>query len=332
MRNLASIQKILKLEPIEGADVIEKATVQGWECVVKKGEFNVGDLCVYFEVDSLLPEKPEFEFMRPRGFRVKTVKLRGQVSQGLCLPMSSLPPGEYVEDQDLTDLLGVTKYEKYVSIGTDNPRGNFPGFLPKTDETRVQILQDLLDELQGTECYVMEKLDGQSITAYHYNGEVGVCSRNLNLREEGDRYQMIAQNTTLLTELKELGNYAVQGELVGPGIQGNKYQLRQPTFRAFQIFNIDKQEYESYESFRQLCSLVLKVLTCPVIATGYPLHNRIPDLVSYAQEKSELCHTVEREGIVIRPLIEMTHRNNKLHNHRVSFKVINPRFLLKFDE
>lgn len=333
MRNLASIQKITKLEPIDGADLIDKANVLGWECVVKKGEFNVGDLCVYFEVDSLLPEKPEFEFMRPKGFRVKTIKLRGQVAQGLCLPMSILPPGDYTEDQDVTELLGVEKYEKYVQIsGSDNPRGNFPGFLPKTDETRVQILQDLLDELQGIPFYVMEKLDGQSITVYHNNGEVGVCSRNLNLKEESERYQFIAKNTMLLPQLKDLGNYAVQGELIGPGIQGNKYDLRQPTFRAFQIFNIDTQQYESFQSFVQLCSLVLYVNTVPILATGYQMHNSIHDLVSYSQGKSDLCVKTEREGLVFRPMMEMQHRNNKIHNHRVSFKVINPKFQLKYDE
>ena len=90
MRKLASIQKIIDLEPIEGADAIEKATVLGWQLVVKKGEYQVGDLMVYFEIDSLLPERPEFEFMKARGMRVRTIRLRGQVSQGICFPLSIL--------------------------------------------------------------------------------------------------------------------------------------------------------------------------------------------------------------------------------------------------
>ena len=88
MRKLASIQKIVDLQPIPKADRIEVATIQGWQCVVKKGEFQVGDLCVYFEIDSLLPEKPVFEFMRDRKFRVRTIKLMKCVSMGLILPLS----------------------------------------------------------------------------------------------------------------------------------------------------------------------------------------------------------------------------------------------------
>src|SRR6056297_506501 len=91
MRKLASIQKIRSLDPIEGADAIERATVLGWQLVVKKGEFKPGDLAVYCEIDSLMPERPEFEFLKPRKMRIRTVRLRGQVSQGICFPLSILP-------------------------------------------------------------------------------------------------------------------------------------------------------------------------------------------------------------------------------------------------
>jgi RNA ligase (TIGR02306 family) len=110
MRKLASIQSIKALDPIEGADAIEKATVLGWQLVVKKGEFSVGDLCVYSEIDSLMPDRPEFEFLRPRGMSIKTIRLRGQVSQGICFPLSILPSGTVVEeDTDCTEILGITK-------------------------------------------------------------------------------------------------------------------------------------------------------------------------------------------------------------------------------
>src|ERR1700744_3519324 len=112
MRKLASIQMIRSLEPIEGADAIEKATVLGWQLVVKKGEFRVGDLCIYCEIDSVMPDRPEFEFLRPRGMRIKTIRLRGQVSQGICLPVSILPAGTVLEENiDCTDILEITKYE-----------------------------------------------------------------------------------------------------------------------------------------------------------------------------------------------------------------------------
>ena len=117
MRKLASIQKIVSLEPIKDADKIEKATVLGWELVVaKKDNFKVGDLVVYCEVDSILPDKPEFEFLRERKFRIKTIKLRGQVSQGICFPLSILPKAKYNEGEDVTEVFGARKYDPWRSL------------------------------------------------------------------------------------------------------------------------------------------------------------------------------------------------------------------------
>lgn len=114
MRNLASIQKIGNLEPIQNADAIEKATVLGWQLVVKKDEFKIGDLCVYCEIDSILPEKPEFEFLKDRKYRIKTIKLRGQISQGICFPLSVLPvKTKITEGLDVTEILGIKKWEPY---------------------------------------------------------------------------------------------------------------------------------------------------------------------------------------------------------------------------
>ena len=110
-RQLASIRRISDIRLIAGADRIVVAQVDGWECVVQKDEFHVGDRVVYIEVDSVVPERPEFEFLRDRKFRVRTIKLRGQVSQGLVLPLSILPTGNYEDGADVTDVLGVTKYD-----------------------------------------------------------------------------------------------------------------------------------------------------------------------------------------------------------------------------
>ena len=148
MRKLASIQHIKNLEPIEGADAIEKATVLGWQVVVKKGEYKVGDLTVYIEIDSLLPETSDFEFMRKNKFRVRTIRLRGQVSQGICFQPSILPPDFILdEDADCTEALGIVKYEPPVPAHLAGiAKGRFPGFIPKTDETRVQVLQEVLEK------------------------------------------------------------------------------------------------------------------------------------------------------------------------------------------
>ena len=233
MRKLASIQLIRSLEPIEGADVIEKATVLGWQLVVKKGEFRVGDLCVYCEIDSLLPDRPEFEFLKPRGMRIKTIRLRGQVSQGICLPLSILPDGiAFEENADCTTILGITKYEPPIPACLSGiVKGKLPSFIPKTDETRVQVLQQLLSKYKGEKCYISEKLDGSSATFYIYNNEFGVCSRNLELLEDAaNSFWKVARQMDIENKLRALnGNYAIQGELVGEGIQGNKLRLKGQT-------------------------------------------------------------------------------------------------------
>ncbi|MCL6258984.1 hypothetical protein M3O96_07800 [Aquiflexum sp. TKW24L] len=188
MRKLASFQRIKALEPIEGADSIEKATVLGWQLVVKKGEFNTGDLVIYCEIDSLLPDRPEFAFLKPRGMRIRTIRLRGQISQGICLPLTLLPDHiDPQEDLDLTEILGIIKYEAPIpAYLSGKVKGKFPSFIPKTDETRVQVLQKVLDKYQGVSCYISEKLDGSSATYFLKDGEFGVCSRNMELYEDNE--------------------------------------------------------------------------------------------------------------------------------------------------
>ena len=181
MRKLASIQRIISIEPIPDADMIVKATVLGWQLVIKKDELKQGDLCVYVEIDSILPERDVFEFLRNKQFRIKTVRLRGQVSQGICFPLNILPEGLLIEEgADMTGSLGIAKYEPPVPACLNGiMKGDFPSFIPKTDETRVQVLQTLLDEHEGKPCYVSEKLDGSSATYYIKYGVFGVCSRNM---------------------------------------------------------------------------------------------------------------------------------------------------------
>lgn len=379
MRKLASIQRILSINPIDNADNLEVATVLGWHVVVKKGEFSIGDLVVYVEVDSILPERPEFEFMRPRHFKVKTIKLRGQVSQGIIFPLSILPNFDnYVEDIDVTDSLGITKYEPELPTSlrgkTKSPYrfkytwlpdwfysvarkvltqklfkkylcvisgATFPDFIPKTDETRVQVLQGLLNKYQGTKCYITEKLDGSSITIYLRNGEFGVCSRNVDLKEEqGNAFWDTVRAMDIETKLKNYAsnslwkNIALQGELIGEGIQGNKLKIKGQTIRFFNAFDIDKQCYSDFEVFQKLI-LQLDLKAVPVLDIEFTLSNDIDGLVELAKGKSVICPTAEREGIVIRPLEEIEETEEargKLVRNRLSFKAINPKFLLKYEE
>jgi RNA ligase (TIGR02306 family) len=256
MRKLASIQTVNTVEPIPNADAIEKLRILGWWVVGKKGEYKSGDKVVYCEIDSLLPERPEFEFLRancfkpaqtdatgatllPAGFRIKTVKLRGQVSQGICFPLTILPSGTATDEgADVTDAIGVLKWEPPLPVGMGGRvKGHFPGFLPKTDEIRVQVLESVLARHRGKTFYVTEKLDGTSFTAFLREGEFGICGRNLWLDEtdESNVLVRVARSLRLEGALRAARerhglDLAIQAEVIGPGIQ--EEQVRTPIGHA----------------------------------------------------------------------------------------------------
>jgi RNA ligase (TIGR02306 family) len=261
-RKLVSVRKITNITPIEGADKIELATIDAWKVVVAKDvNHKVDDMVIYCEIDSFLPIKEEFEFLRKssykkmsdgiEGFRLKTIKLRGQVSQGLILPMSVV---EYTNVQfevgmDVTNLLGVTKYEPPIPAElAGKVKGLFPSFLYKTDEERIQNLSSEYETYkeknkEDVKFYVTEKLDGSSATFYIKDGVFGVCSRNLELLEtEGNSFWRVARELKLEESLVSLGkNICLQGELIGEGVQGNPYKVKGQTVRFFNGFNIDSQ-------------------------------------------------------------------------------------------
>jgi RNA ligase (TIGR02306 family) len=331
MRKLASVQRIKYTEAIEGADAIEKAGVLGWQLVIRKGEFKTGDLCVYCEIDSVMPDKPEFEFVRARSNRIKTVKLRGQISQGICFPLGILPEGlEIQEDLDVTDVLGITKFEPPIPANLAGEiKGMFPSFIPKTDETRVQVLESLLKEYEGTACYIAEKLDGSSATFYLKDGEFGVCSRNLDLlyNESNSMWKFAVENQ-LEEKLKRLNkNIALQGEIIGEGIQKNKYKLKGQTVYFFNAFDIDTYRFLSLKDLRALLA-ELDLNMVNVIEENYELESSVEALISKSKMKSVLNKDTVAEGIVIRPVEETIDR----YIGRVSFKAINPDFLIKYDE
>lgn len=342
MRKLASIQRIKYIAPIEGADAIVVARVLGWNVVVKKGEFEPGDLCVYVEIDSLLPERPEFEFMRPRGFRIKTAKLRGQVSQGICFPLDILPswlfgPIDYLieEDRDVTEALGITKYEPPIPANLSGKvKGSFPGHTPKTDETRVQVLEPMLVRHRGVPFFATEKLDGSSFTAFLRDGEFGVCSRNLHLDyDPGHTFWQIVDELELEDRLRAvvdgLGHdLAIQGEVIGPRIQGNKYKLKKPELRVFNLFNVSESKYLGLLDFATITIDALGLETVPIVIPHLELNHTVDELLELAKGNSVLNPSVRREGLVWRPLVEMDDPDLG----RLSFKTINNDFLIKYGD
>jgi RNA ligase (TIGR02306 family) len=320
--------------------MIELAIVDGWKVVVAKNVgHKVGDMVIYCEIDSFLPIKEEFEFLRKssykkmgdqEGFRLKTIKLRGQVSQGLILPISVLNPtgtNIYVtpfEGLDVTEMLDIVKYEPPIPAElAGKVKGLFPSFIRKTDEERVQNLASEYEMYKtqnkdGMKFYVTEKLDGSSATFYFKDGVFGVCSRNLELIEtEGNTFWKVARELKLEELLGTLeNNICLQGELIGEGIQGNPYKIKGQTVRFFNAFNIDTQDYLGLTEFITLVN-GLKLETVPVLDTNFTLPETIEEMLKVAEDKSILNPSFDREGIVIRSA-----------DRTISFKAISNKFLL----
>ena len=352
MRKLASIQIVTSIEPIPNADAIERFRVLGWWIVGKKGEVRVGDRVVYCEIDSLLPERPEFEFLRPNcfkpalmdgdtvfqraGFRIKTIKLRGQVSQGICFPLAILPQDRtYEVGDDVTDLLGIIKYEPPAPVGMSGMvKGPFPGFLPKTDETRIQVLEPVLQQYRDQTFFITEKLDGTSFTAFLRDDQFGLCSRNLWLDETDNSslFVRLAQTLNLPEKLRRIrDNFgfqpAIQGEVIGPGIQKNKYGLAHVDLRVFSLIDIER--YSLVDRDIMLSALEQAGLNSVPQLGEIVLNHTIDELVEIAIGRSQLNANAHREGLVFRPAQEV---HDATLGGRLSFKVINPQFLLKYDE
>jgi RNA ligase (TIGR02306 family) len=333
MRKLATIRKIDDIRPIEGADAIECAVIGGWVTVIKKGEFKVGDLAVYCEIDSWIPntiapflskDHAPREYMGVKGERLRTVKLRGQVSQGLLLSLKALPTALIVnEGDDVSEVLSINKYEPPVPAQLAGQiEGAFPGYIPKTDQERIQNLVREYATWQSLD-YTWEeteKLDGTSMTVFRTTERpIGVCSRNWEVREtEGNTFWTMARTYDLESVLKALGNVAIQGEVIGPGIQKNKYGLSKHEFFVYDIFDIDAQRYYT-PSERISATLVHGLTHVPVIKPAHSFAGMsVEDALAYVVNKSVIGTKPEREGSVF-----------KCNMEAVSFKIISNKFLLR---
>jgi len=329
MRKLASIQEISEIKPIPNADAIEAVRVNGWWVVSKKGEYSEGDRCVYFEVDSVLPIKPEYEFLRKscyvnkdwvEGFRLKTIKLRKQVSQGLVVQV----PDELKESpigSDVTEHLEVTKWEPPIPANlAGQVKGNFPSFIRKTDQER---LENCYEELKRTHHYeefeATLKLDGSSCTIYIKDGVYGVCSRNLDLEmnDENKDNSFVKMALKWEDNIRGLGrNIAIQSELMGPGVQGNREKLKEHELFVFDVFDIDAHSYlGSAERLGIIKGIGLKHV--PILDTCKPLLLDL-DMIIKNSDVPSLSNKVA-EGVVYK----------SIESPDVSFKVINHKFLLK---
>lgn len=358
MRKLASIREIADLLPIEGKDRIELAVVDGWQVIVQKGEYQKGDKTIFCETDSVLPKIKEFEFLEKRGYRIKTMKMGGVLSQGICFPLSILKSKrKHAVGDDVTNELGITQYEppmsqetqeminqrriaKYLSRYTwfrklfmrNRDKEPFPKFIRKTDEERIQNCPNILN--QNTLWTITEKIDGQSGTfflvkrkkhwwrkqAYEY----GVCSRNIRLiRKDNSSYWKVSDKYRIedvpRANIGDNDYISIQGECIGRNIQKNKYKVDDYDLFVFN-YTTSKSGRASTESMAFFCK-ANGLKSVPMLGININLKGITPlEILEMANGKSKLFDTL-REGIVCRS-----------KDGVLSFKAVSPDFLIKHNE
>ncbi|HCN78978.1 MAG TPA: RNA ligase (ATP) [Verrucomicrobiales bacterium] len=336
-RKLASIQSVLAIEPIPNADAIELVRIQGWQCVVKKGEFRVGDVGVFFEIDSVPPDDERFAFLwrpkdgsvvpQPATFRLRTIRLRGMLSQGLLMPLRQFPeiPSGLTTSADVTEILQITKWETQIPLN-DEVDGPFLPGVPKTDEMRVQSVPDVIAEITGKPYVITVKCDGTSAT-YGMNRHTGVftvCGRNWSIKRGTNAYWHAAEKYDLEALLGRFPQWIIQAELVGPGIQKNRLGLKGIELRVFNVYDQHVGRYLDHDEASAILS-----------DRGLSMVDELERGESFSHDQASLLALAEgfypgtqneREGLVIRP---QTETHSQVLGGRLSFKAISNRFLLK---
>ncbi len=334
VRKMASIQEVNGVYPIPDADKICQYGINGWKVVDQVGKYQVGDKVVFCEVDSFIPTAlapfltksghyPKV-YNGVEGEKLKTIRLRKALSQGLILPLE--PTCEMIESElfvglDVTFPLGIQKWEPPPEFKSADARGTFPSFIFKSDQERIQnCFGDVVETFDQVTYQCTEKLEGQSHTAYFYNGEFGVCSRNLNLRDADNTFWNTARKYNLQEKLEKLGrNIAIQSEQVGPGISGNIYQLKEYYLYVYDIFDIDEQRYMSPMETQQLINQ-LQLSSVPVLESGCDLRGMTLDAMLTKADGYSVMGMIgcRREGLVY-----------KANCHtRISFKTVSNVYLL----
>lgn len=337
-RKLATIRKISDIKLIPNADSICGYLIDGWIVVDSIGKYEKDQLVVFLEVDSFVPHelapflskgKEPREFEGVKGERLRTVKLRGQLSQGLLLPLSLLGKPEEIfaisEDSvgaDVTTELGILKWERPMNAQLAGmARGNFPALVPKTDQERIQNLTRSFEQYQLDSWSITEKLDGSSCTFYLDDEDVfHVCSRNLDLKEdEANSFWKVARKFQIEDVMRRnfMKGMAIQGEMIGEGIQGNQYKV-QLDFYVYDMYNTHTGQYILPVQLKAACERIgLKHV--PILCEATEIKEQtIDSILTFAEGKS-ILNGSEREGVVF--------KSNTIHDR--SFKAINNKWLLK---
>lgn len=335
MRKLVTIQEITSIHPIANADRLETAKVLGWNIVVGKNEFEPGDKIVFFEIDSLLPETdPVFEKFQARsqktvfvdgkeirGHVVSTMKLRGVISQGLVMALSdfNIDPDTEI-GTEVTDLLGVVKWEEAIPVSSDIV-GKFDSrFAPKSDAIRVQSLIENWDEIKQMDWEVTVKADGTSTTLINDDGKVRIFSRNWEISEDSTAFA-VAKETGLIDEITKHTGMAVQFELVGPGIQSNRLKLSKLTPLVFAVW--DRGQKLKREEWPEL----MLENAVPLLGDEWRPQGTVEEMIEKVSGlRGSITKNVLDEGIVFHTVGD----NLPVWMDRnANFKIINNKFLIK---
>lgn len=355
MRKLVTIRQVSDLLPIEGADNICLAVVGGWQVIIKKEELQKNDLCLFFEIDSFIPiEDTRFNFLKPstfngkEGYRLKSLKLRGALSQGLALPLKLFPELDLVnhEDKDYAEQLGVIKYDNQQIAGSGGglkagkSEGKFPSFIPKTDQERIQNLTSWFTTKVDEAYEETLKLDGSSMTCYKLNKGLtffdkikrffgiqvkdyyfGVCSRNLEIKrpKESEDVRSDFWSTAIKYNIEDKlpAGYAIQGELIGPKIQANHEKVQELQYYVFDVYDISKQQYLLPNERHKFC-FENNIRHVPVLGVVKPFTMTLQELLKHVEGQSINPGTIS-EGRV--------YKNTQ--NPNESFKCISNKYLIR---
>jgi len=328
---LASIETIKEIVSHSGADKLEIAKILGWQSIVKKGEFKAGDKIVFVVIDTILPNASWSEFLADKNnpekpIRLRTVKLRGEYSQGFVLPLTVLPENVqgWHEGADVGGALGIKRYEKEIPAQLSGiALSAFPTYIcAQTDEDNGLSYPELVSEVLKNEWItVTQKLDGSSCTIIIEDGEIKfVCSRRLALKETEENSFWKAARKLDLTKCGR-GRYILQGELCGPGINGNQLKLIEPELYVFQI------KYE--DSFYPYLDMVFEcrnTFGCRYVPHIENFNTQISPISVEDLQKLADSQTLPdgnaAEGIVVRPQNYINAGNGR----PLSFKIINRNF------
>ena len=348
MRKMAEVVQIDKIIEHPNADSLEICVIDGWKCITRKEEFHQGEIVVFLQPDAWVPHdlapfltKDKVRFYEGvQGNKIKTIRLRGEISQGLILPIESVFSHCPQICDDVSEILGVQKWEASIpACLSGRMRGNFPSWGRKTDQERIQsCFKSLRDVLHNVEWTVEEKADGSSCSFGKFHEEIVVCSRNLSLdidkpeNKENNSFVKTAYELNMIEGLKILNrNIMISGELIGPGIQGNLYKREKHEWHVFDILDVDSRKYLCLEERLEILDRLRDItgnnilhvpILFPKVVFDKDEHRQIDFFLNLAEGKSALNPKQEREGLVFK----------NQHDPDISFKAISRKFLLKHQD